>query len=594
MSSRDDLSGGRDRESDLGRGMQENVKKEVKEFFRKGYSGKLPYEELQLLRMKYKNEDILDKIQEEIYKAEKHVDKKIKKFTKYMIEHTDGKIPMHELIKKAMKYKHKMTDYEFNEFYKLVQKKLASGEFGTDTERAEYIPRTRINKVLGQQEESYTSTSKLNVEIKDMPVLQEIMNDYVKYRSLHSDVSLQSLSYEDIDLETLSGSFDRKQDHPAIHIHPVIMAMFAPKIDFFERLMIYGNIASIIKAKKDGKPFKTSSDSLLHYCLINSQNDVVCDPHNPLVDLKNRYKIQIILQENIIKLRLGLYYCKESTSLLTALESCSNIPNQDPDMFFNQGPDMIYRKLSSVFGARPMVVKTEPYMAQSMSTPVYNPYGESVLATRVTTLPLITYRLLKEKSGMYDLNDALYQPQWYLENKNLVIKSQELTYSNGVIVIHVSRKIVKPQIPQYTSQLQFKELPLTIMSDATINPVEISYPDMITLDGYGQGQSFYLKSVVCVRHMIVKNKDKQEMKENGAITLLKDKDGKCYEYDPLSAYKIIKVGDKSSSIKPIAEIPEDNPFSDMGTEETFTDLGFKQKASMFGTLFFYVNNQSKV
>jgi hypothetical protein len=132
------------------------------------------------------------------------------------------------------------------------------------------------------------------------------------------------------------------------------------------------------------------------------------------------------------------------------------------------------------------------------------------------------------------------------------------------------------------------------MSDATINPVEISYPDMIPLDGYGQGQSFYLKSVVCVRPMIVKNKDKPELKENGATTLLKAKDGKCYEYDPLSAYKIIKVRDKAGTIKPVAEIPEDNAFSDMGTEETFTDIGFRQKASMFGTLFFYVNNQSKV
>ena len=70
---------------------------------------------------------------------------------------------------------------------------------------------------------------------------------------------LQSIQYNDCDYEALTGQYKRELGmRPGEHIHPVIAALFFPKIDFLEQTFLHSNMAGIVKSRyNDDKCKKT-------------------------------------------------------------------------------------------------------------------------------------------------------------------------------------------------------------------------------------------------------------------------------------------------------------------------------------------------
>jgi hypothetical protein len=76
-----------------------------------------------------------------------------------------------------------------------------------------------------------------------------------------------------------------------------------------------------------------------------------------------------------------------------------------------------------------------------------------VMMNRVSAVPMITVRLpvmTANDQNAVSLADSMKDPQYYLENGVLVPKVQEILYTRGVIIFHVTRRT---QIPRYQKMI---------------------------------------------------------------------------------------------------------------------------------------------
>jgi hypothetical protein len=593
----------RDKKKDI---KDDDVRKEVSNLIKEGYSekNKIPAAKLMALKLKYGDDEVLQKIHDELRRSSKRIHRKIEKFTDYMLKKYNANYPLHEILKKALKYKKDLSDYEFNEFFKIVQKRLANSELPVEGDELNILRRrTRMNKLLGTVERDIIQT-KINVDTKDLGVLAEIMNSYAKNKLIHSQAMLQSLSYSDCAEEAMVGKFDRTKHNPATHIHPILVAMFVPKINYFERNIVYASIANILKSRKEGEDFLTESDRELHWNIVTDPNDVVCDAENPLVDLKHRSELQAKIWENIVRLRNGQYYDAVSTDFLMAIENCKMNVYDAPDLMYSRDEGMILRKILSCFSLRPTVVTTTPiYGASIQSYGLYNPFNNTVPHV-TTTIPMITLRLPRinenfdaqqDNQQLLTLQSALNQPQWFVENKTLAIKSQQVILSNEVLIFHVPRRYQKVGLPKFTGPYTFNKLPLTIGGSILVNTTKIEVPEEIPLES----NVYKLKSVVFVeiaRDAINANRWLAVGTSTGIVLPVDPNKGRFAPayvlYDPVGSYNLIHIEGHTVSNGPMTFINATEPI--IGNDASgYEAESFWSKAQTKGSVFIYVNENAK-
>ena len=86
-----------------------------------------------------------------------------------------------------------------------------------------------MSRVLGQG--LIDAEDGLKFDEKDYDSIQQILRLYSECKSAHSQVILQSMEYKDMAIQAMTGDYDRRRNNPHCHVHPVIAAMFLPKID---------------------------------------------------------------------------------------------------------------------------------------------------------------------------------------------------------------------------------------------------------------------------------------------------------------------------------------------------------------------------
>merc|ERR1712146_222019 len=222
------------------------------------------------------------------------------------------------------------SDAEFSEFRRVYEQTLDG-----DTRPKEYniaTPFTNMSRVLGQG--LIEADDGLKVDEKDYDSIQQILRSYSECKSQHSQVILQSMEYQDMALQAMSGEYDRNRHNPHCHVHPVIAAMFLPKITIFEETMIYGNIAYIVRQRYQKQPILTSTDYELFYDLISDPTDVVCSADSAVKDLFNRAQLQSHLWNSVVSLRNGRYYDCNTTNFKLAIGNCRRSVNDNPDLMY--------------------------------------------------------------------------------------------------------------------------------------------------------------------------------------------------------------------------------------------------------------------
>ena len=296
------------------------------------------------LQGKIGNQELVDKIQTKFNEAHARIARKAKKFAQLIRKkYSHSNYPFHTLLEKAKKFKQKynLSEAEFAEFKRITERELAG-----KPSSGVLIPQTNMGKVLG----SITLEQDFNMNVNDSDYrhLGEILQLYKSTRGVHSQVMLQSMQYTDCDYESLAGKFSREHgDNPTEHVHPVVAALFFPKIDTLEHHFLYSNIAGIVSARKNRKGLKTRPDYELFDALTRDPNDVVCDNRSPMADLLSRANLQSQLWNSVLKLRAGQYYGTSFREFISSVDVCRLNRHDNPDLVYGRNDGTVLKRLVS-------------------------------------------------------------------------------------------------------------------------------------------------------------------------------------------------------------------------------------------------------
>lgn len=559
-----------------------SVEDEVQKLFRKN-NGKVSSADFIKLKHQYNDVEFVERMQKLYLERHLIISKKAKKFAQLIREkYSNQQYPFHILLEKArlFKVKHGLTEDEFAEFQRIYEQELV-GFKSQDV----VIPSTNMMNLLGSINVDFQGfTMKLNDN--DYKVLQEILKLYASSRPLHAQVLLQSIQYRDCDFEALTGSFKKEHgNRPGDSIHPVIAAMFLPKIPILENHFLHSNISGIVKARYNGESLTTRPDYELFYALTQDPNDVVCDSRSPIADLLNRAQLQNQLWNCVLNLRNGQYYNPIFREFINSVDVCKLNKQDNPDLVYGRYDGTILKRLLSAFSFRPTIVST---------TPVYqivniNPYQQNIRPV-VTAVPMINLRLPPSISDNtpISLQDALEQHQYFLENGTMVPRHTSIIYSRGVLFFFVDRRANVIRFND-TQPFNVSRLPTAISGFERLNDRQVLYePDIMI-----RGDKYTLRSVVLAE--INRNAPESNIVVGSSAIFMLHVDGKKYfqneyfQYDPLGVTDSILDTDNNKYIsrQPIEQIG--------GTpgERIIPGLSFLEMASTRGIIFMYENSKDK-
>jgi hypothetical protein len=427
-----------------------------------------------------------------------------------------------------------------------------------------------------------------------MSVVEQIVAKYGESKSLHAQVLLQSLTYPDCAPEALTGKFNADKQNPYSYVHPIVAALFLPRIKLLDEHMIMSNIGYIVKQKANELPVNTMPDFNLYWSMVTDPNDVACTTTNPVVDLKNRYELQCQLWDAVFHLRQGQYYYHHDMNglgkFMAAIENCKNVIHDAPDLTYVKDEGTILRRLLSAFSLYPTYVSVNRLWGLLSGTQFGYPAAplESSGFGNITRVPMVTLRLplnIHGNATPVSLADALTQPQWFVENKVIVPKSMSIVHSSDVIFFYVGRRYQTVNIARLALPYNFTNLPMTVTGWESLNEHPVNAPPSIPI-GH---DLFQLRSVVLVEKSSSFEGKPIIVGSSAMVVCPCDPESGVYEetcvlYDPQTAGLMYRTGSNPGYKResPIKLIPAEQPFNGRNDIPSFS-----QRARCRGTIFMY-------
>lgn len=438
------------------------------------------------LRQRYKDEDLVKKIEDVFAARHSAIVKSAKKFADAVkAKYANQNVPFHQLLMKARAHakKHRLSEEEFSEFQRIYEQELA----GSNSAEV-LVPVTNLMKILGNV--SQGTDNYFNVDHNDMRNLQEILKLHDSTKQLHAQVLLQALQYVDSDPTVLASAFNSQLQSPADYVHPVITALFVPKFRTIDEHFIYSNMSGIIKARYNKQPLRTKTDYELFYNLVTDPNDVVCDTHSPVADLLNRCNLQTQIWNSVLHLRNGQCFNPSLREFTGAIDVCRLNKFDNPDFVYGRHDGTVLKRLFAAFSFRPTVVTTMP-IGQLFS---YNPYFQN-LRPLVTSIPMINVRLLRTTGAMVDLQNIVAngQTQDFIEGNILVKRATNVMYSREIVAFFVDRR--SQTYTLNSTPFNVLRMPSSVAGFEMVSDATITVPGTVTLQ---DNTEFVLRSAVCV------------------------------------------------------------------------------------------------
>jgi len=505
--------------------------------------------------------------------------------------------PFSQLLVKAHKYadKYELSPAEKTAFTRILEQELAGAD------RAD-VPKvtTNMSKVLGD----ITIDTKgfgMKVSDADYRELQDILKMREETKPLHSQVILQSLSYQSCGDVAVNGRFSPENGHNlACHVHPVIAALFLPKVDVLEHHFLYSNLANIVASRYNQESFKTRPDYELFYNLVTDPNDVVCDSRSPLKDLKNRVHLQKQLWQSVLGLRNGQYYNCDQLDLMRAIDMCRLNKYDTPDLVYGRYDGTVIKRLFAAFSFRPTLVLSVP----TPQVASMNPYFQSAhpVVSRIAMLnlrlPQFSNRYLTSgipgngavmgnvsvQNGEVSLKHALEQSQLFFENGSLVMKNTQVVDTREILTFFVDRRQHNLNLSHYTDPIKMVALPSAISGFERVNITKVDVNVEKLSDGVSntgiKGTTLNLLSVVCAKtHTISDSEDSNRNLFIGSVAFVANDGagagaGNTFTYDPMGA-----TAHHMNSVT--------KPMIDNGSTEILSIDHDGVKASTHGIIFVY-------
>ena len=548
-------------------GRTEDIDKEVHNLMKKNTDrSKSTYAIIEDLKQKFKDEQIVDAV------MSKYNDKlkRVKKIAEKIRDRLVAKYPnlsMKEYIEKVSEYK-KKYDFDDSEMNHIINL-LFQNKTGLANTEVLDITYNEMSKALGFVPASFNFSGKMNVKQDELEQLQAILTIASATKELHSQVTLQSLLYEDVSVSALNGQFDRTRVNVFSFVHPVVAALFLPKIKFLDEHMLIGSISNIVQQRYNGQELTTQPDYELYMDIATDPSEAACSigKIKPFNDLLNRCNVQTKLWEAVLNLRQGKYYTNDLSSFILAIDNCRNSVFDAADLAYVKDEGTIMRKLLSAFSIRPTIVSTAPLYGISSATSNI----ASLAATHITTISMITMRIPlmdKSKTQTMSLNDALEQRQLYIHRRQITVKTQQIMYSRDLLIFYIHRRFQTVNLARLTRPYQMAILPITMSQYERLHGAQVNFDFSMPVGS----QLFTLRSVVAVE--TAPNDDNLII---SCSALIRRPDSQeALEYSPLDL-----TGSLPDKIEPLKFMPIHTPL--------YSNAPSMYKiASTRGTLFIYI------
>ena len=452
--------------------------KAVGELFKRGVDT-ITSGDLEKLRNKF-GDDVAHEVVEQFYEMKDSVKEDALNAARYLRGKFPQK-PLHLLLAAARKYKAKLklTDFAFEEFRRIFEAELSGQSVNMSRLITPHKHSNIMEKALGPGYKDHSDGIKVRDD--EYGDLQEILKIHAAMKPVHADVVIQHLQYEGTNNGNkiaLAGHFDRSKDKPECHVHPVIAAMFLPKIPLLEKHFLIANLAGIIKGRKNREPITNKPDYLLHKAIVNDPNDVVCDPNSAIRDLRFRCMLQHYLLTSVRALRNGQYFDCSNREFIATIEQCRLNNFDNPELLYGQDEAVVLSKLLGAFSFRPTVLSQRPIAT-------YDPNPKTIIP-KIYTRHMLTWKLRNPRvqSGQQrSLNEVLVGLQYRREQGHFIPYEEQVIYSNQVVFVNVSRKLMTMDLNKMLGQGQdpvnLLDLPRNLTGFERVNPFEVDVPDTL-------------------------------------------------------------------------------------------------------------------
>ena len=350
--------------------------------------------------------------------------------------------------------------------------------------------------------------SNAKVGNNDKTIINDIMRLNEANKMTHDFVIKQALGYVDCDFAAISGTFIPHRHNLMHSVHPVIAALFIPKITILEETMLFSSLSNIVKARVNNEPIITRPDYELFYNLCTDKNEYVCSSSNVWEDLKGRALIQVALWKSVLNLRSGRYYEDAiNMAFLNELNLCKYYKYDAIDLTFSDDAGDIIRRLMYTFSFKPIYVQTLPVLPQTPLT-VVTPFSNLDLYNgEMDCLPMINLRLnnLHQNVTIVNMTDIINDYEVYFDSSNnlVVPKMTKVCDSRGIVIVYVHRRHYALQINRLNGPFVFNTLPKTELHNYRINSTSVETGTNMTI----ANTSYDLRSVVCLNTITVDDRD---------------------------------------------------------------------------------------
>jgi hypothetical protein len=488
---------------------------------------------------------------------------------------------------------HGVDDDTFNyflEYYVAIRNKDKGGLVEPEFETS------KIAKQIGSVFPSfsgYKGKFVINGE-KDEKAFKAIASMAETSKNSQALASYQCMTYYRPDT-IIQSQFKIGRDDPSAHVHPVLAALFTPKIPFLERRMLMSNLAGMITGLKNHQGPRTTADYEFFVDLTRDPNTSICSGQSVLEDLKSRCEVQMMLRNIVHRFRNGFVYNSDFAGFMQLMAKCQMDPNDHPHLLFMRDEGVLMSRLLNIFSLRPVKVTTNtPVTAMTPQLPFpFRPIQDR---------GFVEVRLPYPSPGgvvagpPVDLLASLGTPMWQLNGRAMVPQSQNIWFCQDLLIFYVNRRY--PSLQWQQAAYTYTRLPTLVTGQDRCNTYPVKVDKVLPNIG---GCQYNLQSVV------VCNTDSLEadgVTTSDAITgsstlfcrwpLPNDVNPNAnapsfHWYDPLNALNVmdqygnpVPVNDR----RPVTPLFENRQNIGGVEYEGFDDL-----ASRYGTIFVYSKAQ---
>lgn len=558
---------------------------------------------VEMLKLQKMGDKEIDETIQKITDSRTKIRKVVKKFLA-KINASYGHLDIPELMNKGMKHaaKYGLDKAQQEVFRKHVMKGDTHNHYSYMNE----LKYSGMAKFLGFDNVGYGQMVKLNP--KDFSKLNELHMLYDNTKQLHADVKTHMYSYRSCAPEAIYGTYIRERHNVAVCIHPVVAALFLPKIKFIEDAMLKTNIARMVLTRARAYlqdynihltnlgPDELEVEAELAYNIAHDPNALShFKDETPITNMIKRYKCQIELYHNVMNLRQGRYYstgydANDGIAGFTrVLNSYDWTFFDSPDLYHVYDEGTVLRKLLAVFSIRPTFTQLTSF-SQRYGMGYTNISGLS--RTVFVNIPIINVKLPVGLPGAESnvtsitLSQSTTQTDLFVEHKSIVPKNKTVIHSRYVAFFYANRRYNTVNFTGINQNMRYLHLPMPLMNMTSINTTLIDYEVPLRI-----GKDFFnLRSVVLLQRSPLKD---VEVSTGCSAAIDVDNDiftggeGTYIHYNPTVA----AIALEDNTVAPNANQYTPNPPITFIHEVSNSPdrIGFRTESQARGTIFIYEN-----